>query len=75
MAIAKRNFLQRSLLYGVVSACVGCTLLDPPQIRAQSPTTTDAPLPSFEVASIKPNHSAGDGHRVTRLRAGSSQQT
>jgi bla regulator protein blaR1 len=65
MAIAKRNFLQRSLLYGVVSACVVYTLLDPPQIRAQSPTTTDAPLPSFEVASIKPNHSGGDGHLVT----------
>jgi len=31
------------------------------QIRAQAPQTTGAPLPSFEVASIKPNRS-GDDH-------------
>jgi bla regulator protein blaR1 len=32
-------------------------LLNAPQIRAQSPPTTGQPLPSFEVASIKPNRS------------------
>lgn len=33
-------------------------LLNIPQVRAQSPQTAGAPMPSFEVASIKPNHSA-----------------
>lgn len=36
------------LLFGLMSA---------PQVRAQSTQTTGAPLPSFEVASIKPNRS------------------
>jgi uncharacterized protein (TIGR03435 family) len=34
-------------------------LLNPPQIAAQSAQTPSAPLPSFEVASIKPNRSRG----------------
>ncbi len=32
-------------------------LMNAPQIRAQAPPTTNAPLPSFEVASIKPDPS------------------
>jgi len=36
-------------------------LANAPHVRAQSPQTASAPLPSFEVASIKPNRS-GDAH-------------
>jgi uncharacterized protein (TIGR03435 family) len=32
-------------------------LMNAPPIRAQSPSTADAPLPAFEVATIKPNKS------------------
>lgn len=60
MTIAKRNLLQQSLLYGIVFGCVGYTFVDVPQLRAQSPPTASAPLPSFEVASIKPARPGND---------------
>ena len=42
---------------GAFAATVIIGFVDAPQIRAQSIPATDARLPSFEVASVKPNHS------------------
>ena len=57
MAIAERNPLPRVLFYGIVFGCVVCTLIGIQRVRAQATSTISAPLPSFEVASIKPNRS------------------
>ncbi len=57
----KLRFGKKLLLLGVVVAAVAIPvvfgLLNAPQIRAQSTQSAAAPLPSFEVASIKPNRS------------------
>lgn len=55
MEIAKGNFVQRSLLHAIVFGFVVCVFVGVPRIRAQSPTTTNSHVPSFEVASIRPN--------------------
>ena len=53
------NFRSKLLLASIVMAAVAgpvvIGLLNAPQIRAQSRPTTGAPLPSFEVVSIKPS--------------------
>lgn len=69
MAMAKSNLLQRLLLCGIVFGCVVWAFVDAPRIGAQSPPTTAAPLPSFEVVSIKPNHS-GDMRTGVRFQPG-----
>ena len=55
------NFGKTALLavFGIASAVgpVLVSLVNDPQISAQSTHASDAPLPSFEVASIKLNHS------------------
>jgi uncharacterized protein (TIGR03435 family) len=43
----------------VIAGPVVFGVLNAPQVRAQSTTTTSALLPSFEVASIKPDRSGG----------------
>ena len=53
----RRKLLLASVAIGTVAAFVAFGLVYAPQIRAQSRPTTDASLPSFEVASIKPNRS------------------
>jgi len=57
----KLGFGKKLLLLAVVVAAVAIPvvlgLLNAPQIRAQSTQSAAAPLPSFEVASIKPNRS------------------
>jgi uncharacterized protein (TIGR03435 family) len=58
----KLSFGRKLLLAAIgIAAVVGPVLfglMNAPRIRAQSPQTTAAASPSFEVASIKPNHSA-----------------
>jgi bla regulator protein blaR1 len=39
-------------------------LMNAPQSRAQSPAATSTPVPSFDVASIKPNHEGGGRFRI-----------
>jgi uncharacterized protein (TIGR03435 family) len=46
------------MLFAAVAAFLVFGLLNGPQLQAQSPPTVSAAPPSFEVASIKPNHSA-----------------
>jgi uncharacterized protein (TIGR03435 family) len=58
-----------SALLAVVAAMVVFGLASAPQIPAQSPPTVAAPLPSFEVASIKPNRS-GDMRTGIRFQPG-----
>jgi uncharacterized protein (TIGR03435 family) len=57
----KLSFCRKLLLAAIgIAALAGPVvfgLLNAPQIRGQSPQKTGAPSPSFEVASIKPNHS------------------
>ncbi len=53
MQVAECNLVRRLLMHGIVFGVV-CTF-GVLQTRAQSPTTTDEHLPSFEVASIRPN--------------------
>jgi uncharacterized protein (TIGR03435 family) len=60
----KLSFGRKLLLVGVgialIAGPVVLGLVNAPQIRAQSTPTTAAPLPSFEVASIKPSRSGDD---------------
>jgi uncharacterized protein (TIGR03435 family) len=51
------NHLRQLTLFAIVAAPPVFGLMNAPRVRAQSPQTTGAPLPSFEVASIKPNRS------------------
>ena len=60
-----RKLLLAAIGVAVVAGPVVFGLVNAPQVRAQSPPTTDAPLPSFEIASIKPNH-AEDPHGFIR---------
>jgi uncharacterized protein (TIGR03435 family) len=50
---AMANHLRRPALFAIVAGLAVCGLLDAPPVRAQSAQTADAPLPSFEVASVK----------------------
>jgi uncharacterized protein (TIGR03435 family) len=59
-----RKLLLAALGIAVIAGPVVLGLVNAPQIRAQSTQTTGAPLPSFEVASIKPNHSPQPMNRV-----------
>jgi uncharacterized protein (TIGR03435 family) len=65
----KLNFASKLLLAAVSMAPFVFGLVNAPQVRAQSPQTTGAPLPSFEVASIKPNRS-GDNHFFISFQPG-----
>jgi uncharacterized protein (TIGR03435 family) len=58
------NFRLRLLLAGIciVTALLG--FVNDLQLRAQSPPATIVPLPSFEVASIKPTHSEKFGFSI-----------
>jgi uncharacterized protein (TIGR03435 family) len=63
---AKQLSFARKLLLAVIGSAavagpVAFGLFTAPQTRAQAPQTTGASSPSFEVASIRPNHS-GDNH-------------
>jgi uncharacterized protein (TIGR03435 family) len=69
MAIALRNSLQRSILFVIVSGFVVCAFVDVPKISAQSTQTAVAPLPSFEVASVKPSN-PGDDQTLCHIRYG-----
>src|SRR5208282_5913312 len=55
---ANKPFFGAKLLLAAISVAVGggpvvVSLMNAQQLRAQSPQTTSAPLPSFEVASVK----------------------
>jgi uncharacterized protein (TIGR03435 family) len=52
-----RKLLLAAIGIAAVAGPVMFGLVNAPQIHAQSPPTAGAPLPSFEVASIKPNRS------------------
>ncbi len=52
-----RNPLRQATLFAIVAGPVVFGLLNAPQVGAQSPPTTAAPSPSYEVASINPNRS------------------
>lgn len=54
-----KKLLRAVIGIAAVAELVVSGLMNAPQVHAQSPQTTSAPLPSFEVASIKPNHSGG----------------
>ena len=61
-----RKLLLAAIGVAAVVAPVVLGLVNAPQIRAQSQQTTGAPIPPFEVVSIKPNHS---GDLMTRVDA------
>jgi|SRR5208337_1627287 len=67
--VANKLNLASELLLAVSMAPLAFGLLNIPQVRAQSPQTTGAPLPSFEVASVKPNRS-GDNHFFISFQPG-----
>ncbi len=58
---SKLSFGRKLLLTGAgvaaIAGPVAFGLVNAPQSRAQAPSASGAPLPSFEVASIKPNRS------------------
>jgi len=58
--------LWQSALIAIAAGAAAFALVTAPRIHAQAPPSTAAPLPSFEVASIKLNHSGGFSmHKVT----------
>jgi bla regulator protein blaR1 len=58
------NHMRRSTLFAIVAGPIVFGLVNTLQIRAQSPLVTSVPLPSFEVASIKPSHSGSPRLRI-----------
>src|SRR5579862_4334856 len=58
---------RRLTLLVVIAGLAVLGFVKPPRIRGQSPSTTPAPPPSFDVASIKPNRSADPGRRIMFL--------
>lgn len=56
-----RKLLLAAVGVAVVAAPIVFGLANTRRVSAQSPQTTDASLPTFEVASIKPNHAGGRG--------------
>src|SRR5579862_3228947 len=67
LAPAGRIRFRRVKLLAAVTGLVVLVLVKPLGIRGQSPSTTPAPPPSFDVASIKPNRSADPGRRIMFL--------
>ena len=59
-----KRLRQLTLAAGVAGAAV-FGFAGVPQIHAQSAPTNSAPSPSFEVASIKPNHSASGSTHIS----------
>src|SRR5207244_12456785 len=59
-----RKLLLAAIGIGAVAGPVVLGLLNAPQMRAQSPQTASAPLPSFEVASVKPNRSGDHSSHI-----------
>ena len=58
--------VRQSALIIIFAGTVALGLVNSLKIRAQSAPTTKEPLPTFEVVSIKPNHSGGYAmHQVT----------
>jgi uncharacterized protein (TIGR03435 family) len=55
-----RKLLLAAIGIAVITVPIVFGLMNPTHTQAQATTTTSAPLPSFEVASIKPNRSADD---------------
>jgi bla regulator protein BlaR1 len=69
LKLAKRlSFGRKALLAAAgIAALTGPVvfgLMNAPQSRAQSPAATAVPAPSFDVASIKPNHEGGGRFRI-----------
>src|SRR5579872_6292521 len=63
---------QRNLILSIVvlAGSVVFDLLNVPRLLAQSQPATSAPLPSFEVASIKPHPSESTGRFFIRMGCG-----
>jgi bla regulator protein blaR1 len=64
--MAGKISLGRKLLMAIIgitafSGPIVFGFMNAPRVRAQRAQTAEAPLPSFEVASIKPNHTGGRG--------------
>jgi uncharacterized protein (TIGR03435 family) len=55
------------MVLAIIAGVAGLGFFNLPQIRGQSSPTASAPLPSFEVASIKPSQSADFGRRIMML--------
>jgi len=63
-----RSTLRLTLLGAAVASALGFGLFQIPRTRAQSTPATNQPLPSFEVASIRPDRS-GDTRSMMEFRA------
>ena len=66
-APAPGNRLGKLLQFAILSGMAVFGLLNPQPICAQTPATTSAPSPSFEVASVKPNRSGDLNRRIMFL--------
>ena len=63
-----RKLLLTTIGMAAIAGPVMFGIVNAPQILAQATTNTSGPLPAFEVASIRPNRSAGRGSslRISR---------
>jgi bla regulator protein blaR1 len=73
--VARKLDFSRKLLLGVAAVLAAAMpivfgLINAPQLRAQSGQTASGPLPSFEVASIKHDHSQADHSGANLIRVG-----
>lgn len=60
------HYLRQSALIAMIAGMVALGLVNSVEVRAQTPATAAAPLPTFDVVSIKPNHLGGYAmHQVT----------
>jgi uncharacterized protein (TIGR03435 family) len=55
------EFLLAAIGMGVIAVAIMFSIVSAPRVRAQAPQAAAAPLPSFEVASIKPSPTGGHG--------------
>jgi len=62
-----RKLLVSAICLATISGSILFVLISAPRVRAQAPQTAPEPLPSFEVASIKQDHSQDISDTKTRL--------
>jgi uncharacterized protein (TIGR03435 family) len=61
MIMTSGKLLRQSMLLAIAAGALVIVLFHPPQLHAQAPLTVTGPLPTFEVASVKPNKPDASG--------------
>ena len=70
IAEALGDYIRPLALLAIVTGAAVSGILNTPQMRAQSASTATAPVPSFEVASVKPSPPPDTAKLAEEVRAG-----